>query len=128
MRWSLLGMLGFFAVASIALAFGEYSPVVSGVALSSVLAFAWLALPTSVWRRLAYGSVLGIVFVYFLIVGYVYFRLGRLSASNYQESNEMGAITKPLTPYVIPVGALAGATTAIIFSRRKHADYEPGQQ
>jgi hypothetical protein len=127
MRWSLLIMLGFFAIASIALALGEFSPVVSGVALSSVLAIAWIGLPTWKWRRLAYGSVIGVVFAMFLLAGYTYVRLGRLGASNYQESNEMQAIGKPWTPYLIPVGALFGATVATISSRRLHADAESGK-
>ena len=106
MRWSVQGMLGLVAVASVALALGQYSPVVSGIVLSSIVAAAWLVLPTSTLRRLAYGSVVGIVFMHLLLVIFVYARLGRLTASTYQESNEMHEISKPWRPYVGPVCAL----------------------
>ena len=116
MRWSLRGMLGFFVVVSVALALGKYSPAVSGGVLMCVVIAAWFVLPANMWRRLAYGSVLGIVSVYCLLLGLLYVRLGRLVSSNYQQSSESIGIMDPWTPYVIPVGALLGASVAIAFT------------
>lgn len=84
-----------------------------------VVIAAWFVLPANMWRRLAYGSVLGIVSVYCLLLALLYVRLGRLVSSNYQESSESNGIMDPWTPYVIPVGALVGASVAIAFSQFK---------
>lgn len=119
MRISLVGVLSLFAIVSLALTFSQYSPVISGIALSFIVALAWLGLPTRMWRRLAYGSVLGIVFAVILLACIVFTRTGRWFASNYQESHEMRAISEPWTPNVIPVGALVGSTIAITYSRRQ---------
>ena len=113
MRWSLRSMLALFAAASIALAFGKYSPVVSGAVLSLILAAAAFFMSKAIWRRLAYGSVLGIVAAHCVLWAIVFIRFGRLIASNYQESFEMMEFTEPWTPYVVPVGTLIGATIAV---------------
>jgi hypothetical protein len=122
MRWSLIGKLTFFALASVSLALGKYPPVVSGITLSVVLVAAWFVAPTATWRRLAYGSVFGIVLTYCVLLAIVFIRLGRLSSSNYQESNAVHEITEPWRTYIVPVGALFGVSVAVAQHRLKHLD------
>ena len=122
LRFSLARMLVAITLICAILTLGNFSSVVSGTVLSIIVAMACLLFPTSIWRRVAYGSLLGCLIAYLLIFVYVFVNTGRIIPANYSESKEMRALADSFNEYVIPVGASVGARLALVLKWINESD------
>ena len=110
MRWTTRGMLLFLAAASVALALREQPLPIIGGALATIIALSACVLPTDDWRRLAYGSLAGVVVGLLLMGLYARTQFGIDGPSTYQEWD----IWHTMDCYAFLVGAPAGATVAFL--------------
>ena len=122
-RFSLRDMLVLFVIVSVVLTFSQFDVVLSAGGLVLVLAISGMFLQPRNWRCLAYGSVFGIATGIVLTSIYGWCATGVFIPSNYQESNALGEVIRTVRPYVVSMGALAGATLALVrFGKRQHSE------
>ncbi|QDU58585.1 hypothetical protein [Aeoliella mucimassa] len=112
MRWSMRGMLALLAATSVALALRAQPLEIIGLVLATVIALAGFVLSGDEWRRLAYGSLAGVIVGVFVMSAYASLRFGSIGPSTYQESD----LRQTLDCYAFLVGAPAGAMVAFLRS------------
>ena len=110
-RFSLREMLVLLVISSVALTFTQFHVLYGAAALIVVLIVSGFFLNPNNWRCLAYGAVIGIIISHTIM-----HLLGSwatvVSSSRDQFPRDLNFFFS-YRPYVIPLGALFGGTTAL---------------
>ncbi len=112
-RYSLRQILSAVSALCVALAMTQLEFVSSCVCLVAILVVLHFLVAVRIWRRIAYGAILGIIGGFLVMLLYIRFRLGYSTPSNYQESFAIEGISMAWRSYVVHLGAYVGAFLAL---------------
>ena len=121
LRFSLRQLLGAMGGLCVAIALTQIEFVPSCVCLVGIIVVLNFAVRARTWRCIAYGAITGIAGGILVMLLYMLVDQGRISASNYQESNALIDIDIVLAcrSYVVHIGAYVGAIAALAVRNKR---------
>lgn len=114
MRFSLRVLFVIVGSLCVSLALTQMNFLMGCACLVGIITFLGFVVDKRTWRCVAYGAVAGICGGFLLMLAFMLYKYGRISASNYQESSELNAIVVSWRSYLVHIGAFVGAIVAVV--------------
>lgn len=119
LRFSLRQLLGAMGGLCVAIALTQIEFVPSCVCLVGIIVVLNFVVRARTWRCIAYGAITGIAGGILVMLLYMLVDQGRMSASNYQESNALIDIVLACRSYLVHIGAYVGAIAALAVRNKR---------